>query len=147
MIPTVSLETAKLLKENGFPQDTESTWVHGDRCCNNHNKRQEFKELQLSRTMIVNCTICVINIYETFSAPTTDELLAKFPSGINKPRIVALEIWTYGHPRKYCVQYRPTDYRTKKDLSYCIPFESFSNELLCESLALTWLYLKKEGLL
>lgn len=68
MIKTVSLETAKLLKENGFRQDTEKVWLKlgaQDGFC---LADKDFLDIHYGN--------------EWYAAPTTDELLEELPDGV-----------------------------------------------------------------
>lgn len=134
MIKTTSLETSKLLKDNGFPQDKpEKHWVdinfsgargplkpyampflHGDKPWD--------KESLYSKHYLA-------------AAPTTDELLEELPYYvINKNGETGALVM--GKPSNiFNVQYRPKGSPVFKDQS------------LPEALSQCWLYLKREGLL
>lgn len=118
MIKIVSLETAKLLKESGFRQDTLFSW---------------------SRTHVENPYILGVGVlqpWETLdkehciSSPNTDELLEELPIGIT------IEKYSSKGEIRFCV--REVETRVN---------HSSHNESLPEALASMWLWLKSEGLL
>lgn len=118
---TTSLETAKLLKKNGFPQNTEWSWaesssVSADRLVN----RKDFAS-------------CIVKNW--FSAPTTDELLAEMPEVIDFKRGKAVLVMGRINGF-YEVSYRCFENKI-----------AFRNRIFAECLAKMWLHLKREGLL
>lgn len=141
MIKTVSLETAKRLKEAGFRQDKSSFYsvYSGD-------NRQKGYEGYQPHWMIVdsNCASARRNNTknekwpdEQIAMPNTDELLEELPKILNgfEFRITGLigDMWD--------VSYWEIGHKDERI------FENFMNKLLPEALAQMWLHLKKEGLL
>lgn len=128
-IQTTTLETSRLMKEAGFPQETRLYWgntIHSDGTISIINL---FERNQKDIPMMYPFRM-VDEIYsfrqsefnELYAAPTTDEILAELPDGIriNKLRsfyFVAVDKW------------------------------SGSDTVLPEVLAKMWLDLKSQGLL
>lgn len=118
MIKTVSLETAKLLKENGFRQDTSFDWVEGD-----------MGGMSIAR---IGYESSWSKYHSHCSSPTTDELLEELPVEIfiDERKVLVIGKIKNG----YQCAYRPHPIK-------------FENILLAESLSRMWLWLKQEGLL
>lgn len=123
MIPTVSLVTARLLKENGFPQNTEFGYGFKiDNIIRIYHKHYE----------------SAIGVEYLCSSPTTDKLLDELPYVISN-REYCLMICKGDNC--YGVWYGNISERDTVQRGY------FRGESLCECLASLWLWLKKEGLL
>lgn len=132
---TVSLETAKKLKEAGFPQyGIISLWRQGVPRMDKPSGYYELCHTGLMRG-------------EDIAAPTTDELLAALPAQIIK------EGQAYG--LEILKNYRPSPLGDKYSVSYVYTYSdsyaALDNKFLMgdlpEALAECWLWLKKEGLL
>lgn len=126
MIKTTSLETSKLLKENGFRQDSHFFYSVNPR----PKEQRTISELDSFLHCITNnMKIPCDDLY--FSAPTTDELLEELPCLINDKsdgcRLNIDKVIT-----RYQVRYGN--------------YVEFRDKELPEALAKMWLYLKKEGL-
>lgn len=147
MIKIVSIETAKLLKENGFRQDSEITWVN--RCERNtggYSMMGREESITSWENVDWHTTSHRDELYqkEYFSAPTTDELLEELPE------IITLKVKGFGSSvletkcvlvmgkviGKWKISYRNQIAHVREE-----------NESLPESLAQMWLHLKKENLL
>lgn len=142
MINTVSLETAKLLKEKEFRQDTELFFCEG-------NTYTEYEVIcgtfgiinkeTLDKTLVACYEVHPLRTLQYYASPCTDELIAELPPWIIKCSV-------------------------QDDLSICSCRDGWSiiygiscgdretcheevNESLPESLAQMWLYLKSEGLI
>lgn len=115
MIKIVSLETAKLLKEAGFRQDTSN-----------------YHEVLLNGNSIL--TSHPLQYNENYASPTTDELLEELPDFIirNNYRASLKILKDIGG---FAVTYQST----REDVQMCC------NESLCEALAQMWLCLKTQG--
>lgn len=122
MIHTVTLETAKLLKENGFPQITDLFWTDIDGI----SQVTEMRGI----------------IHDDFAAPTSDEILEELPSfltintGAQFDLIIRKDLYVY----TVSYQHPSTDI-------YVFDNKLFVNKSLSDTLAQMWLWLKKEGLL
>jgi len=134
MIRTVSLETAKLLKENGFRQDSYHFYYpileHEVRMVKEPYERAVSfptgKTLRWELAMGYEEDYCG-NDVDKIAAPTTDEFLEELPAGtsIRKQFSLGFEVWN----------------------PYIKSGRLFINESLPEALAQCWIYLKKEGFL
>jgi len=123
-VKTVSLETAKLLKEAGFRQEGGWYWTQ-------HKVDTKNCILNLGKFNPDGC-------FHNFYAPTTDELLEELPYRINyQSHWGYLSIDKTNTP-EYIVGYRGEGHKTL-----------WAKEIgtLPEALARMWLWLKKEGLL
>lgn len=140
-IKTVSIETAKLLKENGFRQDTDYAYndvelleVRGNPYC------EYFDRYYCSWYKIKNGLQC-------YSAPTTDELLEELPY------LIKFFDGDIGATLSINLDENPTTSNRQWFCYYAKHFNHVSichcelNELLPEALALMWLHLRKEGLI
>lgn len=123
MIKTVSLETAKKLKDAGFEKETERRWVH----------------LKSKKTVMeskIDTWKCLTEDWDVdklgYAAPNTDELLENIPHVLQHKRLTI---------RKYYNAYG-AGYMMDEGWIEC-----FEAKELPEVLALLWLFLKKEGLL
>lgn len=137
MIKTVTVETAKQLKAAGFPQNTFMMfgYWHGE-------------EYSLQPKMSLYRHNGPDNTDQfSISAPTTDELMEHIPSGMYRQVQLAFNLWHFGSPRIYAVQYEPVHWKITGDPTRRQPFEAIVNESLPEALAELWLWLKVEGLL
>lgn len=125
MINTVSLETAQLLKEAGFKQETYFHW----------DKSQAHPPTFLLETGYKGIS--------DYAAPTTDELLEELPTQIvNKDGMAQwLKITPIGGD--WMVVYDPVDEGITKNFIWC----GQTKRLLCEALATMYIWLKKQGLL
>ena len=119
MIQTVSLETAKLLKEAGFRQDTEMFWYP-----NPNGTTWDYILVTKDFKRVSGGLIYT-------AAPTTDELLEELPSRLNEHSGVLL---IFKETDAYEVCYGGHDNR-------------FINVSLPEALAQCWLWLRKEKLI
>lgn len=135
MIPTVSLETAKLLKENGFPQDSEKVFTHPW-------KSWVYSE-DTSIWIIIDSTSR--NNREFISAHTTDELLEELPYHIKYKGHGSSDLLITKGSKIYSVRYMDSYCFPHRTKAYCQAL--FTRELLPEALSLMWLHLNKEGLL
>jgi hypothetical protein len=139
MIKTVSLETAKALKEAGFNKNTAFYWkpVRG---------ASRTLPLPIFRWELENYTNCDA---EDYAAPTTDELLEALP----KVRSLKTDnVEGDGGCLDYNLQIK---FRREGDYIY-VGYVSGSgirsggeqeNKSLVEALAQMWLWLRKEGLI
>lgn len=121
-VKTVSLETAKLLKESGFPQFTHM-------CFALENKGGQNWEYELMPNHFQA-------ELEFIGAPITDELLNELPTAHERLGNLMFKKVI----RKKVVKYQCT-YGNQDESP------SFEDESLPEVLAKMWLYLKKENLL
>lgn len=119
MIKTVTLETAKALKEAGFPQITDLFWTEMD------------GSMHITEMRGI--------IHDDYAAPTSEEILEELASGI---RIKAHHL--YLQMGKMTDNLFTVSYRSMTDIEMDIQKDA---ESLPEALAAMWLYLKKEGLL
>lgn len=132
-IPTVSLSTAKLLKEAGFLQESEKWYVP------DYETREGVPE---------KLKYFLQDGYEGFipryryAAPSTDELLVELPNIIQYDG----SIGKLGKETKYLEIHKNNNgYKVMyKGFHYC---EVEENKSLPEALAQMWIFLKKEGLL
>lgn len=130
MIPTVSLTTARALKEAGYDKETLFNWQNAE----STDDYGYHKDLWcLTKTdEIWN------EKYQRISAPCSDEILEELPEHIpSGHRLVVLKI-----EKEYCVAYQALI-----PMSGLYTHVEYCNESLPEALAAMWLYLKKEGLL
>jgi len=138
-VRTVPLETAKALKENGFPQETYFHWFPFDKgihkwqvvggLSKNTIKGWKYHEKHNSD-------------FSFYSAPSTDELLEQFPWRINYNR----------NPSDLMITRGPKNFTVRYVNAFKVPFRStpekgFVNESLPECLAEMWLYLKQQNLI
>lgn len=132
MIKTVSLDMAKLLKENGFRQDTSLIWAKPFDINNNFTGDELEVETNdwLRYQGMQHAIFC--------AAPTTDELLEELPEEIETIAKGSLTINKLNN--KYEVLY-------DDGLERLVCLMICTNESLSEALASMWLYLKREGLL
>ncbi len=134
-IKTVSLETARKLKESGFRQDTTFWWINVPN--GTHYKTYNDFGWQLEYGYY--------GFIERFSAPTTDEILKELPKWIKSPEHGLADFLITKGPKNYTVMYLNCYYFPHARMTkYCI---KFVHKELCEALASMWLHLKKEGLL
>ena len=117
MIKTVSLQTAKLLKEEGFPQET-ALFYRVDEFGNVFERNANEDPLKMQKVLGTN-------IY--YAKHTTDELLEELPDDI-----ITIYKVNYGYQVSCDVHQIE-----KKIYDKCLP----------EALAQMWLYLKKSNLL
>lgn len=135
MISTVSLETARALKEAGFPQKTLflwASWSTGTCDMDNVVEFREFLEWRKKREHGVKD-----QVWDAYAAPTTDELLAVLPSQLLNH---TLHIGKYD--TEYEVWYEKYGIRIDQKI-----IMNHYRESLPEALAQMYLWLKKEGLL
>lgn len=121
-IPTVSLPTAQLLKEAGFKQDTDFHWRHWSQGGTESGNEVIYMKQGLGE---MDCWLC--------AAPSTDEILAKLPDEIKEFDLIITK-----SPHDFGVCYC----NVMNDLLVSTP-----NPVLCEALAASWLWLRKEGLI
>ena len=122
----VSLQTAKMLKESGFRQDSPFNWV-------------EYSSEFMPKVCFAEYGIDNIRHIKICSAPTTDELLEEIPYAL---RYDDADYWFQIQKLKhesYDVRYSDWQHMKVKKM--------FQDESLPEALAQMWLYLKKENLL
>lgn len=123
-IKTVSLNTARVLKESGFPQDTSFYWY-------DHELRLINKDYESSMCLAPKSDRW--NYPEVdwshYSSPTTDELLEVLPKVLNGCRLMILAFNT-----EYEIEYYDD---SGKRFGYQL------NESLPEALAMAWIFLKK----
>lgn len=125
MIKTVTLETAKLLKEDGFIQDTYFHYEENPRIL------EERTDSELPFILFVNKSP---GIGEIFAAPTTDELFEELPS----------TIWVQKEDKEYRLRLE------KMNNGFMVEYGDkvrIYEQSLPEALAQMWLWLKKQGLL
>jgi len=125
MIKTVSLETAKALRNAGFKKECDFTWEFRHPIKADDGDGWEL----FHRSRFLN----LANRYGVFS-PTTDELLEELPKEL-KGNDLAIRFngtigWEIGYENKY-FQYE----------------EYVNSQSLCEAVAQMYLFLAKEGLL
>ncbi len=120
MIKTVSLETAKALKDAGFRQDNMAYYYPGELSC--------FKGPVSMEWGIESG----LNSHFKYAAPTTDELLEELPEIVKDQRLNISK-----ERNLYFVSYEYED-----NLLQC-----FHRKSLPEALAQMWLHLKKESLI
>lgn len=129
MIKTVSLETAKKLKEAGFRHGTYLCWTTWSEYASMgigtdlgpYYRMQGYQDF----------------ILDWVSAPTTDELLEELPYRITRENYIA-ELWIHKNSSDYVVCYTGQPHTDNK---------YFENESLPEALASMWIYLKQQDLL
>lgn len=131
MIRTVSLETAKKLKETGFGQKTLFCHIYSKRCGGEWEVMLSDAALHLGSAWDWDSRI---------AAPTTDELLEALPIGSDK--------WT-GHYRHLALWPHAVN---NWQCAYVLPvgdgyFGWQESESPAEALASMWLLLKKDGLI
>lgn len=145
MIKTVSLETAKALKEAGFRQDTLFYFVKAKYDKEFHlsmfKTQEAFEEnyivydgIGISSHSSVEIELAI----ESYPAPTTDELLEELPDFLDGS---ALLYWKKLWQGKTCYFAEISTLNARKESKF------FSGDSLPEALAKMWLHLKKEGLL
>lgn len=128
MIATVTLQTAKLLKESRFRQDTTFRWVDLS------DSNEDYWAIAYKEEAMYS--LC----NDSNAAPTTEELLADLPEELPyKDGIIYL---TIDLSFRYRVELFHPAYFEGGDIIYATENESFA-----ESLAQMWLWLKKENLL
>lgn len=129
MIKTVSLETAKLLKEAGFKQDTY--WYHYE---HKRLKEEDYKECKCEG-LNHDDVYYPEESWNKIAAPSTDELLEELPwhTQIYKG--------TDGNLGQYICHLDARSVIGQKETKW------FYHKDLCEALAQMYLFLKKEGLL
>lgn len=134
MIRTVSLETAKLLKESGFIKDNIShAW-----CMVTMNTSDEGHMVLLPTSPEIEVKgIPELATTHYYDAPNTDELLEELPEYIIQRK------WMLTIVKNDCGGYWVA-YSNENGTGYQ---EAFINESLPECLAQMYLYLHKEGLL
>lgn len=126
---TVSLETAKQLKEVGFPQETEFYWrVPDDEEKSTVESREKMKKFYY--------------IFPTYASPTADEILEELPQTIKYNGKTYHLFISMGLDRQYFVVYA-----NELDYEYNAPFPIKMRHSLAEAVAEIYLYLKKEGLI
>lgn len=137
MIKTVSLETAKLLKDNGFSQEkSEKHWVD----LNFSGARGTLKPYAMS-FLHGDKPWDKESLYSKHylaSAPSTDELLEELPDMVNFKNFNGMLII------QKRLKYFDVYYRRFSGNGY-FPKNIRGYESLPEALAQMWLYLKKEG--
>lgn len=121
MLTTTSLETSKLLKENGFRQDSDYSWAESS---------SVMSDRLVHKNALASC-----RVKDWYSAPTTDELLEWLPANIKTYSLQIIKT-----PNGFHVSY--TDFDYSLDMLY-----EGLNGSLPEALAQMWLGLKKEELL
>ncbi len=129
-IKTVSLKTARLLKEAGFRQDSEYAWMWLE---DETTDDLEDKHILLHLYEIEHMALDRV----FYSAPTTDEILAELPK----------KILTYNLRIGCGESYNPFYVKFVDDEDVYIGHPMIENESLPEVLAAMYLWLKKEGLL
>lgn len=129
MIRTVSLQTARVLKEAGFGQKAELFWAI-------------YKTRGRTPVLYHDTVADAYDVGETFAAPTSDELLEELRKvKYDSMGFPALQIiWALG---KWHVHYRNPPTEWSKNGSQEVGID---NELP-ESLAKMWIWIKKEGIL
>lgn len=139
MIKTVSLDTAKKLKEVGFKQNSALYWFafgHGVREWQITDRILDNKSIKGWRNFENNNRETVM-----YAAPTSDEILEELPCNIKKERrIYWLKI---KKDKEGFLIYYVDDYGGDEMDELAV----FQEVILCESLAAMWLYLKQQGLL
>lgn len=128
---TVSLETAKLLKESGFNKETEYRWV-------NFKSKKTIMEAKIDIWKVVSEDWDADRLF--YAAPIADELLEELPCELkNKDAVLVIQKLLNSH---YSVCYEePQPYEPS------IFHHGISRNSLPEAIAEMWLFLKKEGLL
>lgn len=124
-IVTVSLETAKLLKEEGFKQNSYFAWTN----------TEESNEWIIDRLFSASNYV--------IAAPTVCELLAELPDAIKSDnKVYGLRI-----EKQLINVYTVWYYREEEHNEIGLGEQFFHNAFLPEALAACWLYIKNEGLL
>lgn len=141
-IPTVSLPTAQLLKEAGFPQDTSFYWSWS-------KQKKYILNQEIPGAIEEVSFLCHVDDYlkikhyktenprEWYAAPSTDEILAELPDKISHDNKIGFLI-IRKRGKYFDVYYLRPNF---------ILDRSFTDLILCEALAACWLWLKKEGLI
>ena len=129
MIQTVSLETAKLLKEEGFPQET-ALFYRVDEFGNVFERNANEDPLKMQKVLGTN-------IY--YAKPTTDELLEELPREIRHKEAREIQPLRIYFGRK--------DLSVEYHLAFTLALHICQHKELPEALAQMWLWLKKENLL
>jgi len=127
MIKTVSLKTAKLLKEAGFPQET-ALFYRVDEFGNVFERNANEDPLKMQKVLGTN-------IY--YAKPTIDELLEELPESLIQDGYLAMMKIIRTPSKEYFVTYQSS----REDRG------TVENESLPEALAQMWLWLKKEKLI
>lgn len=128
MIATVSLETAKLLKDSGFKQDTSLYWFafgHGIHEWQLTDRILDKKSIKGWRHFEKNNKETVM-----YASPTTDELLSELPILLDGYK---LNLYRLGNGLWVI------------DYGHRVPESSY--RMLPEALAKMWLFLKSERLI
>jgi len=126
MIKTVTLQTAKLLKESGFKQNSHF--------CHYLNKHED-----TAINTTADCLFYPVEFWDIFSAPTSDELLEEIPYGL---RCTDCDYWLNIQKSRfdtYDVRYTDAFHNNVKIIE--------QGENLPEAIARMWLCLKKEKLI
>lgn len=131
---TVSLETAKKLKEAGFSLTTELKWVSG------HTSPDDMWKLCLRDDVKIHIGT------EVLPAPTMQELIKQLPDEINLNGINYGLIYssTGDVAFRYCTEDVPLIYleENSKDIAYYCEWQDLNP---CNLAAKMWLLLKSEG--
>ena len=130
----VSLETAKLLKEAGYPQKAAYYYCYS---CIDPNKDMSLFPMVVKP-----------NALEWYVAPITDEILENLPDRIRKDNLnYGFRLWFVDympHVRHYCCNYFVLDYGKKGKL---IMDDFIVEQFSAEAVAKVWLYLRKNKLI
>lgn len=135
MIKTVSLETAKLLRDAGFPHRSSFSW-----CVHAHTAGGDTSHIVWDGQGLTSCGTQYLKVY----CPTTDELLEELPG------IITLKGKGFGNSvETKCVLVMGKKVNGEWRISYRnqIAHVSREDESLPETLAQMWLWLKNKGLL
>jgi hypothetical protein len=147
MIKTVTLETAKALKEAGYPQNTQfvySGFKQNYPISIGYKGNGYIAVTQVDENRNdIGLNVLPDSEYEVIiAAPTAEEILEQLPFFIktkeNQIYYLSIKITMKGDRKQYLVEYLGYVWGIKQDNGL---------ELLAEAAAKMWLYLKKEGLL
>lgn len=133
---TTSLQTSRLLKENGYPQESSFWWWE-----DNFGLPQD-RSSSLNDHKPHNPQ----NGWAYFAAPTADEILDMLPARITNPNTRNMDFLRI-HPGDDSKQDNRQGYTLEYHTAFSAPLVRVTDNSLADAAAKMWLYLKREGLL
>lgn len=131
---TVSLETAKKLKEAGFTQTTCASWVGVDKFEGGFDKYIHQADLEEKRDWSIEESGFSKENTEIFAAPTFEEIWNELPITLNVR-------WEYVK----MLDFGFIGYLNFNTSTFCGDLRFDANENIAEAAAELWLELKSEG--
>ena len=149
---SLTLETAKQLKESGWSKETENNYWSKNSYCPNHPRGQGCLSCEDTDLIFLEWLVSgeelesnSRHVYiKAYPCPSIEELLAEMPIGINLNGVdymFMLSIYPFKGKRKYCVVYEDCDEDSNPDV-----LASFLDTDPAEAVAQLWIKLKQEGL-